>query len=487
MATTSADGKLSMFEKISFGSGDVGCTIIWNVVGMFLTIYYTDDLKISAAAVAAIMLSVRIFDGFSDLVMGYILDRTNSKLGKARPWILWSAPFMAIFLVLCFSIPSFWSETLKVVAAFTTYFFLTVVIYTACNLSYCALTSFLTEDLQERASMNSIRFVMTATGSLILGYLTPVVAKALGGYITICIVYGIVALVLLLLCFFVCKERVAPQPRRPEDKVSAKESLRVLSKNTFFYYLVIFFIIDFANAGITGSSGMYLARYIIQDDAFFGHLNLASVLPQMVGCFLFPWIMNMIKGKWNAVIAGYILYVVGYGMCAFLTSIEMKIGTSEFVIMLVGQGIKGFGWGLHLVALFAMIADVAEYGEWKAGRRLEGATYSVSSFGFKIGLGMGGAVVGLVLSMVNYDAALEVQPQETLEAILTINFTIPLVLSVIGLVLSLCNNLDKVYPQVMRDLAVRRAEEARALGAIDPEHKAQAQANVDNANNEAKA
>ena len=113
------------------------------------------------------------------------------------------------------------------------------------------------------------------------------------------------------------------------------------------------------------------------------------------------------------------------------------------------------------VAMFAMIADVAEYGEWKAGRRLEGATYSVSSFGFKIGLGMGGAVVGAVLSLVNYDASLEVQPQETLEAILTINFTIPLILSVIGLVISITNNLDKVYPTIMKELMVRRAEEAR--------------------------
>ena len=88
--------KLSFFEKFSFGSGDLGCTVIWNVVAMFMTIYYTDDVGISAAAVAAIMLSVRIFDGFSDLVMGYVLDKTNSKLGKARPWILWSAPFMCI-------------------------------------------------------------------------------------------------------------------------------------------------------------------------------------------------------------------------------------------------------------------------------------------------------------------------------------------------------------------------------------------------------
>ena len=226
-------------------------------------------------------------------------------------------------------------------------------------------------------------------------------------------------------------------------------------------------MIDYIIFGLTGASGMYLSRYIIQDDAFFGHLNLAGVLPQMIACCCFPWIMNICRGKWNTLILGYALYTIGFGMCAFLVTTSMRIGTYDYYIMLLGLGIKGLGCGMHLVALFAMIADVAEYGEWKSGRRLEGATYSVSSFGFKVGLGVGGAVVGMVLSWVNYDATLQVQPEETLDAIININFTIPMMLSVLGLVLSLLNNLDKVYPTVMKDLKARRAEEARKLGIAD--------------------
>lgn len=466
MANPNETEKISVFEKFSFGCGDVGCTVIWNVIAMFQVIYYTDDLKLSAAAVSAILLSVRIFDGFSDLVMGYFLDRTNSKLGKARPWILWSSPFMAIFLVLCFSVPDFANETLKIAFAFFTYFFLTVVIYTICNLSYCSLTSFMTSSLQERASMNGYRFMMTAAGSLVLGYVTPVAAKSLGWF-WICVVYGAVALALLLLCFFVCKERVRPQPRRPEDKVSARESLSVLSRNTFFYFLVAFFMLDFAMAGITGGSGMYLSRYIIKDDAFFGNLNLAATLPQAIAGFCFPWIMNLLRGKWNTIIAGYVLYIFGYGICYLFVGTSMTLGSFDMYIMIFGLILKGIGWGMHLVAMFAMIADVAEYGEWKTGRRLEGATYSVSSFGFKIGLGAGGAVIGLVLSTVNYDPELAVQPEETLQAILDINFLIPLIMSFVGLGLSLCNNLDKIYPTVMKDLMVRRAEEARKLNIDD--------------------
>lgn len=454
---------LTPFEKISYGAGDVGCTVVWNVVGMFMTIYYTDDLGISAASVAAIMLSVRIFDGFSDLVMGYFLDRTNSKLGKARPWILWTSPLLCIFLVLCFTVPDFASYSLKVGYAFLTYFFLTVVFYTSCNLAYCSLQSFVSTSIEERASMNSYRFVMTATGALILGYVTPVAAKSLGWF-GITVLYGLIAFALLMLCFFVCKERVKPQPRAEGDKVTVKESLKVLANNKYFFFLVAFFVIDFANAGLTGASGMYLARYIIQDDAFFGHLNFAGTFPQLLACFFFPFIMKICKGKWNAIILGYVLYIIGYGMCQLLVSTDMKIGSFDYYVMLIGLAIKGIGWGMHLVALFAMIADVVEYGEWKTGRRLDGATYSVSSFGFKIGLGLGGAIVGWALSLVNYNAELEVQPVETLEAILNINFFIPLVLSIAGLVISLLGNLDKIHPQVMKDLTVRRAEEASKFG-----------------------
>lgn len=311
--------------------------------------------------------------------------------------------------------------------------------------------------------MNSYRFVMTAIGALILGYVTPVAAKSLG-WLGITSLYGAIAFGLLMLCFFVCKERVKPQPRAAEDKVTVRESLSVLAHNKYFFFLVAFFIIDFANAGLTGASGMYLARYILQDDTVFGHLNFASTFPQLLACFFFPFIMKLCKGKWNAIIFGYILYIIGYGMCELLVGTDMKIGSFDYYLMLVGSGIKGIGWGMHLVAMFAMIADVVEYGEWVTGRRLDGATYSVSSFGFKIGLGLGGAIVGWALSLVNYDATLEVQPQETLEAILNINFLLPLLLSIAGLVISLLGNLDKIHPQVMKDLTVRRAEEAAKFG-----------------------
>lgn len=457
--------KVSFPEKICFGFGDVGCVVIWNVVGMFLTIYYTDSVGISAAAVAAIMLSVRIFDGFSDLVFGYVLDKTNSKLGKARPWILWSAPFMAGFLILCFAVPESLSETAKVVYAFITYFFLSVVVYTACNLSYCALTSFITDSLEDRASCNSIRFIMTGLLSIVLGYVTPVAQKALG-WTGITVVYGLIALVLLVLCFAICKERVKPQERLASEKVGLKESVDTLVHNKFFYFMLAFFVLDFINLGLTGGGGMYLARWVLKDDNLFGDLTFSVTIGQIVGALALPYIMNFIGGKWNAIIIGYALFIVGYGVAGLATDTNMVAGSAEYYTMLLGNVIQSVGRGFHFVAMFAMVADVVEYGEWKTGRRLEGATYSVTSFGFKIGIGVGGALVGLFLSMVNYDANLVDQPESTLQAILVANIWAPVVLSVVGLIISLLTNLDKIYPTVKKELEIRRAQRQQLVQII---------------------
>lgn len=254
-----ATQKISLGEKLAFGAGDCGCNFVWNVLALFMTIYYTDSVMISAAAVGGIMLASRIFDGISDLVMGAIIDKTKTRWGKARPWILWSAPFMAIALILTFSVPDI-SETGKVIYAFCTYFFLTVIVYTASNLPYNALLSFITDDQKERTSLSSIRFFMVNFLVIILSFVTPPAAKALGWF-GITTIYGIIAMCCLLITFFFCKERVEPVEVKKEN-ISFVKSLGYLVKNKYFIYLAIIFVIDYIMFAVNGSSGMYYVKYI---------------------------------------------------------------------------------------------------------------------------------------------------------------------------------------------------------------------------------
>ena len=152
--------KVSLKEKIAFALGDVGCNFIWTVVGSFLTLYYTDSVGISAAVVGTIMLITRILDGVSDLGMGVIIDHTHTRWGKARPWVLITAPLMGIGLILTFSVPNWLSENGKIAYAVVTYILLAVIIFTACNLAYSTLTALITGRQDDRTSMTSIRYIL---------------------------------------------------------------------------------------------------------------------------------------------------------------------------------------------------------------------------------------------------------------------------------------------------------------------------------------
>lgn len=402
---------------------------------------------ISAAAVGGIMLASRIFDGISDLVMGAILDKTKTRWGKARPWILISAPFMAIALILTFSVPDI-SETGKVIYAFCTYFFLTVIVYTASNLPYNALLSFITDDQKERTSLSSIRFFMVNFLVIILSFVTPPAAKALGWF-GITTIYGIIAMCCLLITFFFCKERVEPVEVKKEN-ISFVKSLGYLVKNKYFIYLAIIFVIDYIMFAVNGSSGMYYVKYIFHDENIFGMLVLFGNVPMMLSCLFFPVIANRF-GKWNCMIGGYVVMIIGFGIIALFPD--------NYYCALLGNVIAGIGRAPHNAGLFALVADVVDYGEWKTNKRIEGVTYSVTSFGMKVGAGLGGAVTGIVLAMGNYDGSLAVQSDSAITAIMAICAYIPIGICVLGILIMLTANIDKIYPQVVRDLAIRHAKE----------------------------
>lgn len=171
---------ISLKERLAYALGDVGCNFVWSVIASFLILYYTDSVGISAAVVGTLMLVTRLLDGFTDLGFGVILDKTKSKHGRARPWVLWSTPMMAIGLILLFSVPDFLSMNGKIVYAYATYIFLAAFAYTASNLSYNTLLSYMTTDQPSRISANSYRFLMTALLVIVLSYCIPPMTKHLG-------------------------------------------------------------------------------------------------------------------------------------------------------------------------------------------------------------------------------------------------------------------------------------------------------------------
>lgn len=379
------DQKVTFREQISYALGDAGCNFIWTFVGSFLTLYYTDSVGISAATVGTIMLITRLLDGVSDLVMGAVIDRTNTRWGKARPWLLLSAPFMGLGLVLLFSVPGSLPEGGKVVYAFLTYTFLAVIVYTACNLAYTTLLSLLTPDTKVRTLVSSIRYFVTMIAILIISYgATPLTEKL--GWTFTSVIFAVIGVILILVAFAGTKERCAESGRKEDrEKMSVAESFKILFRNKYFILVALLFVINYIVGGATNGSGVYYAKDVLGNMGVFGTLVLCGMVPSMAGVLILPKLTEKC-GKWKLLMAGYILQVFAYGAIA--------VFPAKLPIVLGALCVKSIGVLPHMAIMFALVADVVDYGEWKTGKRIDGMTYSAVSFGMKVGTGLGSAIIG---------------------------------------------------------------------------------------------
>lgn len=437
-------------EIISFAVGDAGCNLVWTTIGSYLTLYYTDSVGLAAATIGTLMLLSRLLDGISDLVMGSIIDRTHTKWGKARPWILYSAIPMGLGLVLMFSIPQTMGYTGKLVFACVTYILMAAVIYTACNLSYNTLLALEAPEPKDRVTMSSIRFFLTMATVLFINYnCTKFVDKF--GWTGMSLIFGGIAIVLLLITFFGTKERVNVEQNTEkaaeENKMSVKESFGYLAKNKYFWLLTVIFVLNYTILGVNNGLRIYFARNVLGNVKLMGTLTLCFILPKMIGNLVFPYI-NKFLGKWKSMMGGYVLELLGVLIMAFAPTC---FGTAAAGLVLLGIG------GIpHNAGLFAMVADVIDYGEWKTGVRLDGLTNSATSFGMKVGAGLGSAITGWGLAWAAYDGALESQTLQTIAGIKTVYTMVPAVLIIVGLVVLFFCNLDKIYPQIQAGLASKK-------------------------------
>lgn len=438
--------KVSFREKLSYGLGDAGCNFVWTTIGSFLTLYYTDSVGISAAVVGTIMLLTRLLDGGTDLVMGSIIDRTKTRWGKARPWILWSSLPMALGIIFIFNVPKNLGNQGKIAYAVVSYIFVAAFAYTACNLSYNTLLSLITNDQKERTSMSSIRFLCTMCTALIISFLTPSLVEKIG-WSKLSFLYGGIALLLLLVTFFGTKERYIPISTK-EEKIPVFESFRLLFKNKHFILVTLIFVLNYAAMGVTQGTGIYFARDVLGNAGIFGVLTLSGLLPVIVGLFIFPTIAGKF-GKWKIMLLGYIIQIVGL--------VIIMTNPTYLPTVVLGLAIKGIGAAPHTAGLFALVADVVDYGEWKSYKRLDGLTYSATSFGMKVGTGIGTAMTGWVLAFGNYNSSAATQAPEALTAMKALYIYIPIVLVGLGFIVLYFANIDKDYEQITKDLADRRS------------------------------
>lgn len=429
-ATTIKYEKISFFERVSYGCGDLGCNIIYSAMSAFLLFYYTNYADVSAAAVGSIMLISRILDGFSDLTMGIIVDRTKSKYGKARPWILRMAIPFAISAILLFSVPSSLGVTSKLIYIFITYNLVSTVIYTAINVPYATLNSLITQDQYERGVLSIFRMILATCGTLIINGLTlPLVehfGNNLSAWTKTFFIFGIASIIVFFITFTGTKERVKAVKQNKNEVIPFKIGIKSLFRNKYWIQITLCLVCIFIVFAINGGSSVYYAKFILGDEKLFAPINMVSNVSQIIAMFMVaPFIKKF--GKRNVLIVGSIILIS--------SNVMFIIAGQNYIGVISASAIKGIGSAGIAATMFAIVSDTIEYGEWKTGYRTEGLINSASSFGFKVGNGLGSAILGGVLSIGGYVGTSATQSNSAIVSIKACFIYLPIFITILQIII----------------------------------------------------
>lgn len=442
--------KISVWEKIAYGGGDLASNLILVITATYATFFYTDALGLNAGIIGAIMMISRIMDGFTDVFMGYIMDKTNHKDGKARFWLKLCAIPIGISTVLVFLVPNT-GDLGKYIYIAITYNLVTTFLYTMINIPYGALTALMSRDQNERMIINIFRMFMAQVGALIINAMTLPLVNALGGstnqksWVIVSIIYGVLATILFYVTYFNVKERV--HETEGQEKIGFKKSLAIVLKNDYWLIIVAIWVVMVLGLSMSMSVGAYYAKYLLGNENYTGILAAAGMIPVLL---FMPVIakLNQKFGKRNVCLVGSVVSLISY--------LLILINPTSFTWLMIVKFIGGVGTAASMANIFAMVADTIEYGHWKTGTRVEGFLYSSTTFGAKVGAGVGAAIALSIIAKAGYDGLAAIQTASALAAIKALYIYVPIPFMVITVGLFFMYKLDGIYPQVMKDLAERK-------------------------------
>jgi len=417
----SAYEKLSLKEKIGYGMGDAGSCMIWSVLALYLTWFYTDVYGLDPAIVGTLFLVIRVFDAFSDPVMGAICDRTRTRWGKFRPWILWMAVPFGLGAVLMFTTPEL-SMNGKIIYAWVTYLIMSL-IYTAINIPYCSVAGVITLNQKERMGCLSWRFFLNGLATLIVSSSILPLTEWLGGgnrasgFQLTMIIMGGAATLMFLFCFASIKERVVSM----RANETLRKDLKDIIKNDQWILMISITFLNVFPAFIRGAVTIYYATYVMQASVGFITFFMAlGVACNMLGSVIAKPLTDRFDKIKLFRIINVILGILSFALW-FVDPHSLTPLLALFIVINV----------LHLIQsgpiLWAMMSDVDDYGDWKLGKRLTGISFAGNLFMLKMGLAVAGAIVAWILSYTGYIANKPQQNTQTLDGIIMMFSLLPMV------------------------------------------------------------
>ncbi|GGI01881.1 MFS transporter [Mammaliicoccus vitulinus] len=452
--------RLHMSEKLVFGIGDFGANYSWTFIASFIIIYMTDVVGVAGSVIGTIILICRFADGFSDLFMGSIIDNTNTKMGKAKPWVFWTAPILGILTFMLFNVPDAFGYTAKIIYIFIVYFLISVVFYTANNVAYSSLISFMSKDEKDRVSLGSIRFIFSNISVLCITTFTTFLVTSFGenqqGWTYTALIYAFLCAVPLLITGYFVKERNVAQKQHTKDHKTSNRVpftliLKVLVTEKYFIITIILYLLWYLRQTDNGMR-IYYATYIFDNANVMAILSVSTLLPTILGLLIAPKFAEKVGIK-QSILIGLIISIISY--------VIMGIFSENLTMLVIGLVINGIGLVPFTAALSGIVADVGDIIYWKTGVPVQGSIFSLASAGMKIGSGLQSAIVGWSLSLGGYVAGASVQTEGTIFAIKSMQIYFPLFSVVLICLFTLFLNYEKFIKQIKNQIRSNRVGEMR--------------------------
>jgi GPH family glycoside/pentoside/hexuronide:cation symporter len=454
--------KLSLVEKVGFSLGDAASNIYFQTLISFGTIFYTDVFGLSTTALAWMFLASKIWDAVNDPMVGMIADRTQTRWGKFRPFLLWFAIPFGIIGALAFTTPNF-SSTGRLIYAFITYNLL-LMTYTIVNVPYCALMGVMTPDSNERTVLSSFRFFAAFFATLLVQLFALSMVKWFGGgnvavgWHWTMTVLSTVAVILFFITFAATRERVHPPKGQ---KTPLRQDLAGLFTNVPWVLIAGATVFQLFFYGMRGGAVGYYFKYFVksQEVPIFGMVSYEKLW----SAFLVIGTMTTIVGvllatRINRLLGKSLTYALSLGVAAVASGAVYFLAPQNVVLMFVLQIVTSFCMGPLAVLQWSIFTDVADFGEWKKGRRSTALVMAASLFALKFGLAVGSAALAWILGMYGYVADQD-QTARGLTGIRMVTSVYPSIFALIGMVFMLFYPLNKArMAQVQSDLIERRRQ-----------------------------
>ena len=426
---------LKWYQKIAYGSGDAASNCGYALISSFMMLYLTNAVGLNSAIIGTLMMVSKLLDGITDILFGTIMDRTKSKLGKARPWMLYGQIGVSASLFLAFCIPNM-NQTMQYIYFFVFYTAYNAIFFTANSIAYAALAAKITKNSGERVQLGSIRFIFATFTTLVIAYNAMGMVEKFGGgasgWRTVALIFAVIALIINTFSALMVKEvpdevqeSNADGHMDTQEKVSFKQSFKLLFKNPYYIIILSIYLLNYIYSGITQGAGIYFMTYFMGDPALLGTFSLVSLIPVMIILALTPMLVKKCGSIRKLNLIGRIITII-MGVVFIIAALNKNLP-----LMLAAAFLRNMAGGPLTGTLNALVAETSDYTYRTQKTRIDGVMFSCSSIGVKLGGGIGSAILGWALAFSGFDGTAAVQSASVLNIIFILYAVTPVLFGVI--------------------------------------------------------